>query len=297
MAKALAVLIFAGAALLATAGGASGQQGVWNIITRPMFQSMLSHRGDNGCQGAFYTNDAFIEAASKFPGFGTTGDDQTRRRELAAFFGQTSHETTGMAVYILRDCIVLFFSSLVLARDTLQLSYAHYINHANMQCMQVDGQLLRVDRLPGDTAGILPGERSEPDGPSLLWTRTCTANSASRAGALKLDLLNNPDLVSSDPVVAFKTAIWFWMTPQSPKPSCHAVMTNGWTPSAADRDAGRLPGYGLTTNIINGGQECGRGQGTDGAKDRVGYFKRYCDMLGVGYGDNMACKNQKPYGG
>jgi chitinase len=98
MARALStVLVLAGAALLAAAGsGASAQQGVWSIITRPMFQSMLSHRGDSGCQGAFYTYDAFIEAASKFPGFGTTGDDQTRRRELAAFFGQTSHETTGM---------------------------------------------------------------------------------------------------------------------------------------------------------------------------------------------------------
>lgn len=95
----MAVLILAGAALLAAAGGGtSAQQGVWSIITRPMFQSMLSHRGDSGCPGAFYTYDAFIEAASKFPGFGTTGDEQTRRRELAAFFGQTSHETTGMPV-------------------------------------------------------------------------------------------------------------------------------------------------------------------------------------------------------
>lgn len=113
MARVLAtVLVLAGAALLAAAGGASAKQGVWSIITRPMFQSMLSHRGDSGCQGAFYTYDAFIEAASKFPGFGTTGDDQTRRRELAAFFGQTSHETTGMPAV----CLVLwtaFFSLVV----------------------------------------------------------------------------------------------------------------------------------------------------------------------------------------
>lgn len=32
--------------------------------------------------------------------------------------------------------------------------------------------------------------------------------------ALGLDLLNNPDLITSDPVVAFKVALWFWMTPQ-----------------------------------------------------------------------------------
>ena len=34
-------------------------------------------------------------------------------------------------------------------------------------------------------------------------------------------LLNNPDLVQQDGVLAFKSAIWFWMMPQCPKPSCH----------------------------------------------------------------------------
>jgi basic endochitinase B len=96
MKKAFALLL-AGFTLLAATSGANGQQGVWNIITRPVFEDMLKHRRDSGCQGAFYTYDAFIEAASKFPGFGTTGNDETRRRELAAFFGQTSHETTGTA--------------------------------------------------------------------------------------------------------------------------------------------------------------------------------------------------------
>ena len=31
-----------------------------------------------------------------FGGFGTTGDVNTRKRELAAFLAQTSHETTGI---------------------------------------------------------------------------------------------------------------------------------------------------------------------------------------------------------
>jgi hypothetical protein len=38
--------------------------------------------------------------------------------------------------------------------------------------------------------------------------------------------------------------MWFWMTPQSPKPSAHDVMAGRWTPSAADRAAGRKPGFG-----------------------------------------------------
>ena len=37
------------------------------------------------------------------------------------------------------------------------------------------------------------------------------------------------------------------------KPSCHAVMTGTWQPSSADSAANRQPGFGTTTNIINGG--------------------------------------------
>ena len=75
--------------------------------------------------------------------------------------------------------------------------------------------------------------------------------------AISQNLLSNPDLVATDPTVSFQSALWFWMTPQSLKPSCHAVMTGQWTPSAADQSAGRLPGYGVVTDIINGGVECG----------------------------------------
>ena len=60
--------------------------------------------------------------------------------------------------------------------------------------------------------------------------------------ALGFDGLNNPDAVAQDPVLAFKTAIWFWMTPRDPKPSCHAVMTGAYTPTAEDVAAGRKIG-------------------------------------------------------
>ncbi|KAG6538176.1 hypothetical protein ZIOFF_003287 [Zingiber officinale] len=59
--------------------------------------------------------------------------------------------------------------------------------------------------------------------------------------------------------------------------------------------AGRLPGYGVITNIINGGVECGRGF-NQAVFNRIQYYKRYCDMLGVGYGDNLDCYNQRPFG-
>ena len=111
-----------------------------------------------------------------------------------------------------------------------------------------------------------------------------------------LDLLSNPDLVETDPVVAFKTAIWFWMTPQPPKPSCHDVMIGDWQPTPADIRAGRLPGYGMCTNIINGGLECG-GQGPDTrVESRIGFYRRYCDIYEISPGDNLNCYGMHPFG-
>jgi hypothetical protein len=114
--------------------------------------------------------------------------------------------------------------------------------------------------------------------------------------ALGFDGLNNPDAVTQDAVTAFKTAIWFWMTPRDPKPSCHAVMAGTWTPSPADVAGGRLPGFGLATNIINGGLECtGTGTVMGQEADRIGYFKRYAALFGVTTGDNLDCSRQQHY--
>jgi hypothetical protein len=68
-------------------------------------------------------------------------------------------------------------------------------------------------------------------------------------------------------------------------------MTGNWTPSAQDRDAGLLPGYGMTGNIVSGGVECGPTSKT--ARDAAQYYKMYCDMLQVGYGDNVFCNDTK----
>ncbi|CAD5182054.1 unnamed protein product [Musa acuminata subsp. malaccensis] len=57
---------------------------------------MLKHRDDAACPAkGFYTYDAFVAAAAAFRGFATTGDADTRKREVATFLAQTSHETTG----------------------------------------------------------------------------------------------------------------------------------------------------------------------------------------------------------
>lgn len=129
----------------------------------------------------------------------------------------------------------------------------------------------------------------------LIWTLTYSDYNYDQAGrAIGVNLLLNPDLVATDAVISFKTAIWFWMTAQGNKPSSHDVIINRWTPSAADTSAGRVVGYGVITNIINGGLECGRGR-DNRVEDRIGFYKRYCDIVGVGYGNNLDCYNQRPF--
>lgn len=76
-------------------GGSSGG-GVGSLVSSSIFEQMLKHRNDAACPAkGFYTYNAFMAAASSFSGFGTTGDANTRKREIAAFLAQTSHETTG----------------------------------------------------------------------------------------------------------------------------------------------------------------------------------------------------------
>ncbi|KAF4403774.1 hypothetical protein G4B88_002627 [Cannabis sativa] len=198
---------------------------VSHIITSSLFEKMLKNRNDPRCKSkGFYTYDAFITAARKFPGFGTTGSLETRTRELAAFFGQTSHETTG-------------------------------------------------------------GWSSADQGGPYAW---------GYCYIIEQDDQSPHCLVENDTVVSFETAIWFWMTPQYNKPSSHAVIVGEWKPTAIDVAANRLPGYGVITNIINGGVECGHGV-DDRVIDRIGFYERYCLILGVSTGDNLDCYNQSPF--
>lgn len=86
-----------------------GGGGVSAIITEAAFNQMLKYRNDGRCaSNGFYTYSAFINAANSFSGFGTTGNTEQQKRELAAFLAQTSHETTGTFVYLTSSFIYLW---------------------------------------------------------------------------------------------------------------------------------------------------------------------------------------------
>ncbi|OIT30865.1 endochitinase 3 [Nicotiana attenuata] len=141
---------------------------------------------------------------------------------------------------------------------------------------------------------VLLARNITEEAPSKFRSEFFNYNYGPCGRAIGQNLLNNPDLVATNVVVSVMSAIWFWMTAQSPKPSCHDVITGRWTPSAADRAANRLPGYGVITNIINGGLECGHGSDAR-VQDRIGFYRRYCSILGVSPGDNIDCGNQRSF--
>nr|AYN74359.1 chitinase 5 [Eucommia ulmoides] len=255
--------------IFSTLGEVALSQDVGSIVSGSLFDQMLRHRNDGGCPArGFYTYEAFISAARSFGGFGTTGDLATRKREIAAFLAQTSHETTGGwatapdGPYAWGYCF----------KQELGNPPDYCVANQQWPCA--------------------PGKKYFGRGPIQL---SYNFNYGLAGRAIGVNILSKPDLFATDPVISFKTALWFWMTPQSSKPSCHAVMTRSWTPSPADCSAGRVPGYGTVTNIINGEVECGKGRNKD-VRDRIGFYRSYCDILGIPHGNNQDCYNHKPFG-
>lgn len=111
---------------------------------------------------------------------------------------------------------------------------------------------------------------------------------------ISLDLLADPDKLIEDPVVAFASALHFWMEPRGSVPSCHSVMVGEWAPSSEDTAKGRVPGFGLTVNVINGVQECDAP--TDHrVQDRVDFYKKFAGIFGVDPGAHLFCDTQKPW--
>ncbi|XP_010672242.2 endochitinase [Beta vulgaris subsp. vulgaris] len=241
---------------------------ITDIFSEATFEEMLLHRNNDACPAkGFYTYYDFITAATSFPEFANIGDVETRKRELAAFFGQTSQETTGGwptapdGPYAWGYCF---------KKEQTTTSYC--VESTEWPCV--------------------PGQLYYGRGPMQL---SYNYNYGPAGVALNLPLLSNPNLVENDAIIAFKAALWFWMTPQAPKPSCHAVMTGQWVPTPADIAANRFPGLGVTINIINGGLECNIPAPDTRVENRIGFYKRYCDILGVSYGENLDCYDQRPF--
>ncbi|WP_165953196.1 chitinase [Pedobacter changchengzhani] len=109
-------------------------------------------------------------------------------------------------------------------------------------------------------------------------------------------LLNNPDLVSNNAILAFETAIYFWMTPQSAKPSAHDVMVGNWQPTQEEQSKGFKPGFGMTINIVNGYAECNKSENQKAMQDRIGFYQYFLNKFNISDANcACSCGAMQPY--
>ena len=222
----------------------------------------------------FYSFKSFEKAARYFPDF-LSGDAVVRKRELAAFLANIAQETSGgwaeapdgyfkWGLYFVEEM-----------EDSTKNLYADY---TKKNYPPIEGQ---------SYMGRGPKQ--------LSWNYNYGQFSEAWYGS-KDTLLLHPSWLSHDPVLSFASAIWFWMTPQFPKPSCHDIMTGKWKPNDNDLQRGRVPGFGATVNVINGGVECGTGTELIKTSFRYKYYNYFCKYFNVSPGENINCSNQIPFG-
>jgi chitinase len=129
---------------------------------------------------------------------------------------------------------------------------------------EVDGASMDYCDASEEAWPCVPGQNYYGRGPlQLSWNY----NYGPAGSNIGFDGLGNPDLVAQDPVVSFKSALWFWMD------NVHRVMPQG---------------FGATIRVINGALEC-NGRNADEMESRVRFYRQYCGQLGVEPGSNLYC--------
>jgi basic endochitinase B len=228
---------------------------VKRLISKKQFEMLFPHRD------ALYSYECFIEATKKFPTFAAEGTELQNKRELMAFFANVAHETTDG------------WDEAEGGPYVWGLVYKEEQACLNKPCPVYN------------TAGTsnykpIAGKNYYGRGPLQL---TYAYNYGLAGDDLHLPLLQHPELVTSNGKVAFEAALWFWMKPQKPKPSCHEVMCGKWIPTAKDLEMKRKPSFGMTINIINGGLECKTNDKEVSAnrKERIGFYKFFCKKMNV----------------
>ena len=226
-------------------------------------------------KGDFYSFNAFVEATRLFPEFLSIGDATTQKRELAAFLANIAQETSGGWAKAPGG---YFKWGLYYVEEVEDSTKNRYID-------------LTKKRYPP-----APDKSYLGRGPKQLsWNYNYGQFSEAWFGT-KDSLLLHPERVAQNPVLSFGSALWFWMTPQFPKPSCHDIMIGKWKPTLNDIEKGRVPGFGATVNVINGGLECGLGTILDKTAYRYKYYLYFCKYFHVSPGENVTCNTQKPFG-
>lgn len=221
-----------------------------------------------------YTYDNFLRAVETFPAFcgKKDGDDEETadlmcRRQLAVAFSHFTQETganTSLGNYDVTWKQGLWYNAEAYFSDPDDNLFEY--TPATYDEYKVDNFIWYrwTPEVPGR---VYPGR-----GVKQLTFSYNYAFASDSLFANRLVLLEEPDLVLTGPV-AFMGALWFFLAVQPPKPSMLDVI-RGNVPDS-------MFNFGMTTQIINGGRECNSSTPAPNAVNRLEYFDRYSQLLGI----------------
>uniref|UniRef100_A0A7I4YV01 Glyco_hydro_19_cat domain-containing protein n=1 Tax=Haemonchus contortus TaxID=6289 RepID=A0A7I4YV01_HAECO len=296
-------------------------------FTKDMFEDLFPFAnlgwGSHPCLP--YSYEAFVIAARYFPKFGTSSPNsiynatENTRRDLAAFFAHAVQETgeNNAGLYDgkrpLKDAADCFyrggFYNWFEGGPT-----SSFMDQASPGYNPIDGEkCISAGRYCAQSAEIsyfYPCSNGT-DGDyfkgcyfgrgaiqisynynygqfmDFLKTRNISAN-----------LLEEPNLIMTkmDPPLAILASLWFYMTPQPPKPAMHDIVMGTWNSGSKNAAAGYTgPIFGPTSLIIN--NECNgedlQEPGGPGESRRIKAFKWFCTYFGVPAGADklLSCKD------
>lgn len=241
-----------------------------NIMPKILYEKLFPHHN------AIYSYENFVNACKSFPLFANEGDLLTRKKEVVSFFANIAHETTSGW------------------KESQGGPYVWGLMYVEEQACK-DGSCSQYNTAGTSHYQPVMGKSYHGRGPMQL---SFAYNYGLAGEELNLPLLQHPELVSTDGSIAFKTALWFWMREQKPKPSCHNVMCGKWQPGEDDIKHNRKPGFGMVINIINGGIECNTPDPAIGEKrkERIGFYKWFAGIMGISVENDCDCTGMTAYG-
>ena len=221
--------------------------------------------------GADYTVD--------YSTFCNTGNDYNDKRELSAFLANITKETTGG--WVDPDPTLSSSNQPFGSHGTYGLYWLRELNPSNNSGPTAGTMKASNCYTTGSTNDYspVPGQCYYGRGPIQISYYYNYGN-FSEFLYNNESLVSNPDLVEQDGELALLSAIWFWMTPQCPKPSCHQVMQEIYDESATSYSSAKMSKKGFlhTVNIINGDVECRGANSKPLLRSKL--YKYYMSLIG-----------------
>ncbi|WP_281556873.1 glycoside hydrolase family 19 protein [Thalassomonas sp. RHCl1] len=241
-----------------------------------------------------YSYEKFLQAIGKFKGFCAgysdgRSSDAICRKSLATMFAHFTQETGG---HDANSPIEEWRQALVYVREAgCNENDSSCLYNAECSPDTWQGQQWPCGTRPGGGYQKYYGRGAK----QLSYNYNYGPFSQAMYGDVSV-LLQNPELVA-DSWLNIASAVFFYLYPASPKPSMLHVIDGTWQPNSHDLSLGIQPGFGATTNIINGGIECGHGHEKPQSLNRMAYYREHAAALGVPVESTevLGCANQKSF--